>query len=50
MTAGEVAGILSEAVHQATGGRPGPVLLSFPEDLLDEEVPVDTRIAPDAAH
>jgi acetolactate synthase-1/2/3 large subunit len=47
VTAGEVAGILSEAVHQATGGRPGPVLLSFPEDLLDEEVPVDTRIAPD---
>jgi acetolactate synthase-1/2/3 large subunit len=28
-----------EAVGKALGGRPGPVLLSFSEDLLDEMVP-----------
>ncbi len=31
--------IMHEAVRQALGGRPGPVLLSLPEDLLDELVP-----------
>lgn len=35
-TADEVAGVLGEAVRQALSGRPGPVLLSLPEDLLDE--------------
>jgi acetolactate synthase I/II/III large subunit len=33
---GEIPGVLEEAVRQALGGRPGPVLLSFAEDLLDE--------------
>ncbi len=28
-----------EATRQALGGRPGPVLISLPEDLLDEMVP-----------
>jgi acetolactate synthase-1/2/3 large subunit len=28
-----------EATRQALGGRPGPVVLSLPEDLLDELVP-----------
>lgn len=28
-------GIVDEALARATGGRPGPVFLSFPEDLLD---------------
>ncbi|HXI45845.1 MAG TPA: thiamine pyrophosphate-dependent enzyme [Candidatus Acidoferrales bacterium] len=39
----DVAGAVAstaEAVSQALGGRPGPVLLSLSEDLLDEEVPV----------
>jgi acetolactate synthase I/II/III large subunit len=31
--------IMLEAVRQALGGRPGPVLISLPEDLLDELVP-----------
>jgi acetolactate synthase-1/2/3 large subunit len=31
--------VVHEAVRQATSGRPGPVLLSFAEDLLDEAVP-----------
>ena len=38
MTAAEIPDRLGEAVQQALGGRPGPVLLSFPEDLLDEVV------------
>jgi acetolactate synthase-1/2/3 large subunit len=39
--------ILDEALRRATAGRPGPVLLSLPEDLLAEEV-ADTpaRTAP----
>jgi acetolactate synthase-1/2/3 large subunit len=40
----ELASVLPEAVQQALGGRPGPVLLSLPEDLLDETVPGETRI------
>ena len=40
----ELASALPEAVQQALGGRPGPVLLSLPEDLLDETVPGETRI------
>jgi acetolactate synthase-1/2/3 large subunit len=32
-------GIMDEALRRATSGRPGPVLLSLPEDLLAEEVP-----------
>jgi acetolactate synthase I/II/III large subunit len=42
---------VGEAVDQALSGRPGPVLLSVAEDLLDEMVPVGvvpatTRITP----
>ena len=36
--------ILGEALRQVSGGRPGPVLLSLPEDLLDEPVPADARV------
>jgi acetolactate synthase-1/2/3 large subunit len=39
-----VAPMLGEALRQAAGGRPGPVLLSFAEDLLDEQAPEDARI------
>jgi acetolactate synthase I/II/III large subunit len=45
--AADVPGVLAEALRQVAGGRPGPVLLSLPEDLLDELVPSDTRIAPE---
>ena len=40
----DVAGIVSEAIRQALGGRPGPAFLSLPEDLLDETMPDDARI------
>ena len=43
-TADEIATTMSEAVRQAIGGRPGPALLSVPEDLLDEPMPEDARI------
>ena len=39
-----VAAALEEAVRQPSSGRPGPVLLSIPEDLLDETVPGETRL------
>src|SRR5690349_7845300 len=39
-----VAPVLTEAIRQATTGRPGPVLLSFAEDLLDLEAPEDARV------
>ncbi len=35
---------LGEAVRQALGGRPGPVLLSLPEDLLDEPAPAEAAV------
>ena len=39
-------GALDEALRKATTGRPGPVLLSLPADLLDEPAPDDAgRIA-----
>jgi acetolactate synthase I/II/III large subunit len=47
--ASEVAGILAEALRQALGGRPGPVYLSLPEDLLDELAPDDARVVPERA-
>ena len=43
-SADEIAETMAEAVRQALGGRPGPVLLSLPEDLLDEPIPDDAHI------
>ncbi len=39
-----IAPLLGEAIRQALSGRPGPVLLSLPEDLLDELAPPDARV------
>jgi acetolactate synthase I/II/III large subunit len=39
MSADEIPSVMAEAVRQALGGRPGPVLLALPEDLLDELAP-----------
>jgi acetolactate synthase-1/2/3 large subunit len=43
-TAADVPAALGEAVRAALGDRPGPVLLSFPEDLLDDEMPEESRL------
>ena len=40
----DVAPVMSEAIREALGGRPGPVLLSFAEDLLDQSAPDDARV------
>jgi acetolactate synthase I/II/III large subunit len=40
----DVASVMSEAIRQALGGRPGPVLLSLAEDLLDQPAPTDARV------
>ena len=42
--ADDVAPVMSEAIRQALGGRPGPALISIPEDLFDETAPDDLRI------
>ena len=42
----DVAAMVSEAIRQALGGRPGPALLSLPEDLLDETMPDGARVEP----
>jgi acetolactate synthase I/II/III large subunit len=42
-TVDDVPSAMTEATRQALGGRPGPVLLSFSEDLLDEPMPDDVR-------
>src|SRR6201986_4587831 len=39
---------VAKAIRIARSGRPGPVHLSLPSDLLDETVGVDTVVWPDA--
>ncbi len=36
---------MSEATRQALGGRPGPVVIAVPEDVLDETMPDGTEVA-----
>ncbi len=43
-TADEVPAAMTEAMRHALAGRPGPVLISLAEDLLDEPAPADARI------
>jgi acetolactate synthase-1/2/3 large subunit len=45
-TVDEAVELAGEAVAQAMTGRPGPVLLAFPEDLLDELAPAGVVSAP----
>lgn len=42
--AAAVAPAMSEAIRQALSGRPGPVLISLAEDLLDELAPDDAHV------
>jgi acetolactate synthase-1/2/3 large subunit len=46
LTVEDVASAMAEATRQAMGGRPGPVFLSLPEDLLDEAMPEEIRPEP----
>ncbi len=49
MSVEEVPGVMAEAARQALGGRPGPVLIALPEDLLDELAPdVESAASPRA--
>lgn len=43
---GAVGPAVGDAIHHALDGRPGPVLLALPEDLLDEPWPGDAAIEP----
>ncbi|HET9521863.1 MAG TPA: thiamine pyrophosphate-dependent enzyme [Candidatus Limnocylindrales bacterium] len=40
----DVAAAVGNAIRAALSGRPGPVLLSVPEDLLDETIPAGTAL------
>lgn len=42
--ANDVGATMTEAIRQALGGRPGPVVLAFPADLLDQPMPDDIRL------
>jgi acetolactate synthase I/II/III large subunit len=43
MSAGEIYGAVKRAFYLARNGRPGPVLLDIPKDVLEEESPFDPR-------
>jgi acetolactate synthase-1/2/3 large subunit len=42
--AADLPAAIGDAVRAAVSGRPGPALISIPEDLLDEEVPAGTPV------
>jgi acetolactate synthase I/II/III large subunit len=47
ITAPETASaVLADATKQALAGRPGPVLISCPEDLLDVDAPAGAAVSP----
>ena len=41
MHASEIAGVIKEAFHISSTGRPGPVLVDIPKDVFTEEVDVE---------
>ena len=43
MSAGDIYGAVKRAFYLARNGRPGPVLLDIPKDVLEEESPFDPR-------
>jgi acetolactate synthase-1/2/3 large subunit len=43
-TAADVPAAMAEAIRQAMTGRPGPVLISLAEDLLDEPAPAEAKV------
>jgi len=42
--AGRLPAAMAEATRHALGGRPGPVLIALPEDLLDEPMPAGASV------
>jgi acetolactate synthase I/II/III large subunit len=40
----DVPRLIGDAVRAVVAGRPGPALISIPEDLLDEELPAGTQL------
>ena len=42
--AAETPAIVGAAIRAALGGRPGPALISIPEDILDETLPAGTSL------
>ena len=48
-TAADLHRMLLEAINLATSGRPGPVVLGLPEDVLNEEANITSQGKPDRA-
>ena len=42
--AAETPAVVAAAIRAALGGRPGPALISIPEDILDETLPAGTTL------